>query len=524
MTASDSQPTETASSRPTCRHCGHVPAADDRYCARCGITLGTNGGGADADALATRRRLGGTLWSPPPVADEGAAAAPPAPIPAGGARAQGKRKRRRRRRRPWFRRPLLVAPLALLLVAGAVAGVVAYRAESTIATLHSVSTPPPAVTDNTAGADPAQAALQFDSGPALAALQAAAAAERQGVNVTTGGGVTATADSGGTRGTSLPDPSTLFGTTGGNAGNAPGNGQSAGGVTPTARAHDDGGGLFGRVRDAASNVGDLAQGAAVAVGVKDPSQDTLNILVMGVDARPGAPIDVAVRPDALMVLHLNPATGSCRILAIPRDTRTNLPGYGLTKVNHALMVGGVKYQELVVERLLGLKLDRFALIDFAGFQAMVDAVGGVPITVPQDITSGAGVPFKAGPQTIDGTQALAYARYRGGADVDIGRVRRQQQIIRGLLQVAHGRDAVRDVNDLLPALKGHIRTDLSTSELVALANQYRSTCTEQALAMDSLQGNFVQGTTPDPLFKQPLTYNVVAEATIREKVAELTRS
>ena len=62
---------------------------------------------------------------------------------------------------------------------------------------------------------------------------------------------------------------------------------------------------------------------------------------MGVDAREGEAIDGQVRPDSLMVVHLNPQSSACRILSIPRDTRTELPGYGLTKINHALAVGGI---------------------------------------------------------------------------------------------------------------------------------------------------------------------------------------
>jgi LCP family protein required for cell wall assembly len=127
------------------------------------------------------------------------------------------------------------------------------------------------------------------------------------------------------------------------------------------------------------------------------------------------------------VLRLDPASGSCRALAIPRDTLTELPGYGETKINHALIVGGIPYQMLVVEQLLGIDLDHYALIDFTGFEGLVDAVGGIPVTVPQDITvDSSTIEIKAGPQTFDGDQALAYARYRGGADVDVGRVRRQQ--------------------------------------------------------------------------------------------------
>jgi LCP family protein required for cell wall assembly len=241
---------------------------------------------------------------------------------------------------------------------------------------------------------------------------------------------------------------------------------------------------------------------------------------MGVDARPGEPIDISTRPDALMVLHLNATRGTCRILSIPRDTRTELPGYGQSKVNHALVVGGIPYQKLVVANLLGLEIDRYALIDFAGFAAFVDAIGGVTINVPEAFTASDGTVFEAGPQRFDGQTALAYARYRGGPDRDLGRIRNQHQLIGALLRASAGRDIVRDVNEILPALKAHIRTDLRPAELIDLARQYRSTCTAESIRLFSLSGTVSK--FDDPLLRRPLDYFVVTDAEIRQKVAELS--
>lgn len=412
-----------------------------------------------------RRRLGGTPWRPvvsvetPGSGDAGDVHAAAAPAPR-------MRKKRRRRRQPWYRRKLAVVSVVTLVAIVGALGLVLYRAESTLSTVRSVSTPPPQVTDQTLSDDPDAAGLVVDTGPAQRAMEELAPQDQQS--------------------------------------GAPGDG-----------------GLLSRLQRAADNASDLAEGAAVAAGVADASNDALTILVMGVDARPGAPIDIAVRPDALMVVRLDPAAATCRVLAIPRDTLTELPGYGRTKINHALMVGGIPYQKLVVEQLLGLKIDRYALIDFAGFAKLVDAVGGVPVTVPQDIVQDGKVLFHAGPQTFNGEQALAYARYRGGADVDVGRVRRQQQLIRGLVTVAQHRNLAKDVNELLPAIERHIRTDLTTAELVALADTYQSQCTESSIFVDSLQGDFIALDQPDPIFKRPLTYNIVDPAIIQEKVRAL---
>jgi len=257
----------------------------------------------------------------------------------------------------------------------------------------------------------------------------------------------------------------------------------------------------------------VAAGAGVAARTEPRT-----ILLMGVDTRPGEAIDIAVHPDALAVLRLDPVTQRCRMLAIPRDTRVALPSYGMSKINHALAVGGIPYQMQVVERSLGIPLDHYGLIDFGGIVELVDAVGGVTIAIPETFTH-LDVTFTAGTQTLSGEEALVYARYRYGPDGDLGRIRRQQQILRALIAALGGRDVAAAVNELLPLLKDHIRTDLSAADLVGLASQYRDSCTEDAAGMATLAGTV--GTYPDPLLDLTLSYVLVAEAEVRRKVAWL---
>lgn len=246
---------------------------------------------------------------------------------------------------------------------------------------------------------------------------------------------------------------------------------------------------------------------------------SMNILMMGVDARPGEAIDSGVRPDSLMVIHLDNATGTCRVLAIPRDTRTELPGYGLTKINHALAVGGVDYEKLVVQNLLGLKINHFVLIDFNGFQSLVDAVGGITITVPYEFTATDGTTFTPGTQQMSGAQALSYARFRGGPDGDFGRINRQQQVMRALISRASDLNIVRSLNELLPAVADNLRTDLSAKDMATLASDYRSRCTPEKVTMLTLDGTIA--TYQDPLLNLPLSYVVVDPTEVKSKVAAL---
>ena len=449
----------------TCPRCGEAVAPSDTYCVGCGATLETSSaltvtpsGGEMVVTTPTRRRLGGTPWVPA-LGATGAGGVPvvgeqeslPKPMPV-----RRKRVRRRRRRRPWFRRPLVVAPLILLLVVVSVGSWYGYALQQTFSGMRQIGRPEGNISGDALGGD---ASVEIDTGPALSYVDSR-----------------------------MPDSS-------------------------------GGGGLLDGFRAAAAGAKDLANGAAAAAGLSDPPDDAMTVLLMGVDARPGEPIDISVRADALMVLRLDPNGGTCRILSIPRDTRAELPGYGMSKINHALAVGGIHYQKFVVSDLLGIELDHYALIDFYGFKSLVDAVGGVTVTIPEEFTAG-GIDFKAGPQKLDGDAALAFARYRGGPDRDLGRIRNQHQLIGALLRASAGRDIVRDVNEILPALKAHIRTDLRPAELIDLARQYRSTCTAESIRLFSLSGTVSK--FDDPLLRRPLDYFVVTDAEIRQKVAELS--
>lgn len=260
--------------------------------------------------------------------------------------------------------------------------------------------------------------------------------------------------------------------------------------------------------------------AIIGQSTEGPADDgTITLLFMGVDARPGEEIDINVRPDSLMVVHLDPEAKTCRALSIPRDTRTEVEGYGLTKVNHALAVGGIDFQVQTVEAMLGVAIDHYVLIDFNGFEDLVDAVGGITIDVPEAFTTSGGVQFEAGPQTMDGERALAYARDRSGPEGDFGRIERQQQIIRALVARSIGLDLLTSIGELLPAVEQNVRTDLAVTEMVSIGSTYREICSEEAITLLRLEGELA--TYDDPLLGAPLSYVIVDEAEIRRKVAAL---
>ncbi|SDH29548.1 LCP family protein [Agrococcus jejuensis] len=161
-----------------------------------------------------------------------------------------------------------------------------------------------------------------------------------------------------------------------------------------------------------------------------------NYLLLGSDSRgTGGSLLTSLgdRADAILLVHVPADRRSVQIISIMRDSWVDIPGYGMAKINAALSYGGVPLMVQVVESLIGQRIDDVAIVDFAGFAALTDAVGGV--TVQNEVAFSVGdVRFAQGPVTLTGADALPYVRERYAfADGDYQRVRNQQAYLRGLL-------------------------------------------------------------------------------------------
>jgi LCP family protein required for cell wall assembly len=206
-----------------------------------------------------------------------------------------------------------------------------------------------------------------------------------------------------------------------------------------------------------------------------PSAQT--ILVLGTDARPPDSSDDNTseecfeqqskgekphdpcyegefRADTLMLIRAG--GGTFRKLSIPRDTFAEIPGQAPTKINAAFAFGGAALQIKTIEQFLGIRIDHVAIVDFTGFEALIDAVGGVKVDLPHklcaDISGGSGggqggvtLHLKKGENTLDGKKALAYSRIRHVSECpgkgksafafgydDLDREKAQQEVINGI--------------------------------------------------------------------------------------------
>lgn len=178
--------------------------------------------------------------------------------------------------------------------------------------------------------------------------------------------------------------------------------------------------------------------------------------------------------DTMLLLRFNPETKKMVVLSIPRDTRVEIPGHGIGKINEANSNGGPALSAKTVSQLLaGVGIDRYITINVQGVQALVDALGGLTVYVPKDMkytdeSQHLYVNLKAGKQHLNGDQVLQLLRFRYDALGDIGRIQRQQMVFRALSEQALNPATLARFPQILSVIRSHIDTNLTVEELLAL--------------------------------------------------------
>jgi LCP family protein required for cell wall assembly len=204
--------------------------------------------------------------------------------------------------------------------------------------------------------------------------------------------------------------------------------------------------LARRIPGNVSRVKDAFQGIAETERPTKPRQarNALNLLLVGSDTRSDEPTTGrdargsalaggGQRADVMMLVHLPNDRSSAAVVSIPRDSLVPVPEFGDTKINHAFAYGGPSLVITTVERLTGVRIDHFAVVDFSGFQDIVDTIGGVDVQVSQPTVAGE-YRLVAGRNHLDGRRALAYVRERHALPAgDLDRTRRQQNLIRAIM-------------------------------------------------------------------------------------------
>jgi LCP family protein required for cell wall assembly len=178
--------------------------------------------------------------------------------------------------------------------------------------------------------------------------------------------------------------------------------------------------------------------------------------------------------DTMLLLRFDPEAKKLAVLSIPRDTRAYIEGHGVTKINAANYYGGPALTAKAVSELLeGVGIDRYVRVNVQGVQSLVDALGGVTVYIPQDMkykddSQHLYINLKQGRQHLDGDKAMQLLRFRYDKYGDIGRVQRQQLLMRALMEQALNPATLARMPKILSVIESYIDTNLSVEELVAL--------------------------------------------------------
>ncbi len=202
--------------------------------------------------------------------------------------------------------------------------------------------------------------------------------------------------------------------------------------------------------------------------------------------------------DTMLLVRFDPQNKKLSVLSIPRDTRTYVEGRGEVKINEANYYGGPASSAKSVSGLLGgVGIDRYVTVNIHGIKSLVDALGGITINVPKDMkytdnSQHLYIDLKAGKQKLNGEQIVHYLLYRHDDLGDIGRVQRQQLLMRAFVEEQVNVGLLSRLPKILSVIQSHLDTNLSIEELVALAGF--ATQTDRA----SVQMLMVPGKFSDP--------------------------
>lgn len=237
----------------------------------------------------------------------------------------------------------------------------------------------------------------------------------------------------------------------------------------------------------ASNNGTDSADADQEMMLEEQEGERTNILVLGVDARPG---EDNSRSDTMLLVSIDPHLDQAVVISIPRDTRVNVPGSPLDKICTANFVGGPAYAVKIVEEFMDLNIDYYVEADFNGFKNIIDTIGGVSINVPQRMYKPSeGIDLYPGLQKLDGYQALAFVRYRNYQFGDIERTAHQQEFLVALADELLQARTIPKLPALLKETRGFVNTNLGIRDMLRIAS-WAPGFTASSVTAQTLPGYF----------------------------------
>ena len=204
----------------------------------------------------------------------------------------------------------------------------------------------------------------------------------------------------------------------------------------------------------------------------EPLNDNVSVLFIGVDNSEKRNQDQDdTLSDALVLATLNNEEKSVKLVSIPRDTYTYIPDAGFEdKITHAYGYNGASSTIESVEELLEVPVDYYVRMDFEAFIEVVDALGGVEVNVPYDLSEkdendvAGAIVLEKGVQTLNGREALALARTRM-YDNDIQRGKRQQMILEAIMDKIFSASSFMKYGRIIDAVGDHMKTNLTYDDM-----------------------------------------------------------
>lgn len=273
--------------------------------------------------------------------------------------------------------------------------------------------------------------------------------------------------------------------------------------------------------------------------INGEEEGRINVLILGIG---GENHSGGMLTDTIIIASLDKTNNKIGLISIPRDLVVPIEGYGWQKINSAHAYGssletednkgmGIALTKQTIENITGLDIHYYFKIDFDGFKKIVDAIGGVRIDVPIELTdyeypdNNFGyqtIHFDQGLQTLNGEQALQYARSRhaaGSQGSDFARAKRQQQIIKAFQAKVMALSTLLNPNKLLSIAEiigKYIETDMQIWELYKLydtAKDYNVDDVNQVVLSNDEEGLLVSDTSEEGAYilRPRLGYNDFSE-------------
>lgn len=226
-----------------------------------------------------------------------------------------------------------------------------------------------------------------------------------------------------------------------------------------------------------------------SLAVSDSPSDPFYMLLIGSDKSEdrddSGEFGDTYRTDSMILIRVDPKEKKVAMISIPRDTKVNIPGYGYQKINAAYAFGGAAGAVDAVSNLAGVKINHYAEVDFDGFRAVVDALGGIDVDVPMEINDPeAGGHVDAGLHTLSGEEALILARSRHTYD-DYGsgdnmRAANQRLILSAIVKKVMSSD-IGTLTSTVSTLANYVTTDFSVASIVGLAQNLQGIDTDNSV-------------------------------------------